>query len=66
MVFDAAAEYNGNSLKKALLTGSDLLDSLVGVILWFCNYGVTFSADNEAMYHKLWLNSGDDDALRFL
>ena len=53
MVFDAAAEYNGNSLKKAFVTGSDLLDSLVGVILWFCNYGVTFSADNEAMYHKL-------------
>ena len=66
MVFDTAAEINGNSLKKALLTSPDLLNSLVGVLQWFCDYGVAFSADIEVMYHKVRLNSNDADALRFL
>ena len=35
IVFDVAAEYNGNSLNMALLTGPDLLNSLVGVLLQF-------------------------------
>ena len=66
MVFDVAAEYNGNSLNKVLLTGLDLLNSLVGVILRFRNYRVVFSADIEAMYHQVRVNSDDADVLRFL
>ena len=66
IVFDAAAEYNGNSLNKALLTGPDLLNSLVGVLLRFRNYRVAFSADIEAMYHQVQVNPDDADALRFL
>ena len=61
-----ATEYNGNSLNKALLTGPDLLNSLVGIILWFHNYRVAFSADIEAICHQVWVNSDDADALRFL
>ena len=38
MVFDVAAEYKSSNLKKALLTGPDLLHGLVGGILGFCNY----------------------------
>ena len=53
MVFDMAAEYNGNSLNKAFLTCPDLLNSLVGVILLFHNYIIDFSADVEAMYHQV-------------
>ena len=52
MVFDAAAEHNGNSLNKALLAGPDLLNSLAGVILRFRNYRVAISADIEATYHS--------------
>ena len=66
MVFDVAAEYNGNSLNKALLTGPKLLNSLVGVILQFHSYRVTFSADIEAMYQQVQVNSDDADALSFL
>ena len=66
IVFDAAAEYNGNSLNKALLTGPDLLNSLVGVLLQFRNYRVAFSADIEAMYHQVQVTPDDADALRFL
>ena len=60
------AEYNGNSLNKALLTGPDLLNSLVGVLLRFRNYRVAFSADIEAMFHQVQVNPDDTDALRFL
>ena len=60
------AEFNGNSLNKALLTGPDLLNSLVGVLLWFRNYRVAFSAGIEAMYHQVQVNPDDADALRFL
>ena len=66
MVFDAAAEFNGNNLNKALLISSDLLNSLVGVILRFCSHRGVFSADIEAMYHQVPVNSYDPDALRFL
>ena len=66
IVFDAAAEYNGTSLNKALLTGPDLLNSLVGMLLRFFNYRVAFSADIEAMYHQVRVNPDDADALRFL
>ena len=66
MVFDVAAEYNGNSLNKALLTGPKLLNSLVGVILQFHSYRVTSSADIEAMYQQVQVNSDDADALSFL
>ena len=65
MVFDAATEDNGKSLNKVLLTSPDTLISLVGVMLGFCNYGVAFSADIEAMYHQVRVNSDDADALRF-
>lgn len=66
MVFDTAAEINGNSLNKTLLTSPDLLNSLVGVLQWFCNYRFAFSADIEAMHHKVRLNLLDANALRFL
>lgn len=42
MVVDTIAEYNGNSVNKTWLTGPDLLNSLVGVILQFFNYIVAF------------------------
>ena len=56
ILFDVAAEYNGNSLNKALLTGPDLLNSLVGALLLFHNYRGAFSADIEAMYHQVQVN----------
>ena len=65
MVFDAAAQENGSNLNKAFPTGPDLLNSLVGVILWFCNCRIAFSADTEAMYYQVQVNSDDADALRF-
>ena len=66
ILFGVAAGYNGNSLNKELLTGPDLLNILVGVLLRFHNYRVAFSADIEAMYHQGRVNTDDADAMRFL
>ena len=48
------------------MAGPDLLNSLVEVILWFCNYKFAFSTDIEAMYDQAGVNSDDADALRFI
>ena len=48
VVFDAAAEVNGVSLNSTLRTGPDLMNSLVGVVLWFIIGRYAMSADIEA------------------
>ncbi|XP_066934903.1 uncharacterized protein [Clytia hemisphaerica] len=65
-VFDAAAEVAGTSLNKSLFTGPDLLNSLIGILLRFRRYKVAVTADIEAMFHRVHLNEGDTDAVRFL
>ena len=63
---DAAAEYGGVSLNKSLLTGPDLLNSLVGVLMRFRVDEVAIAADIEAMFHQVRVSSEDADSLRFL
>ena len=53
IAFDAAGEYDGISLKKALLTSPDLLSNLVGVLLRFRNHKFAIAADIEAMCHQV-------------
>ena len=66
VVFDAAAKFNGFSLNDNLITGPDLLNNLIGVILRFRRYPIAIIADIEAMYHQVRLNQEDKDAVRFL
>ena len=47
IVFDAAAEYEGASLNKALLQGPDSTNSLIGVLLRFRKGNVALAADVE-------------------
>ena len=65
IVFDAAGEYDEISLNKALSTGSDLLNSFVGVLLRFKNHKFTITADVEAMYHQVRVSKSDANAPRF-
>ena len=66
IIFDAAAEYEGTSLNKNLLSGPDMTNSLVGVLLLFRQGTIGIAADSEAMFHKIRFREEDQDSLRFL
>ena len=66
VVNDAAATFEGVSLNKALITGPDLLNSLVGALLRLRTGKIAIAADVEAMFHQVRVNMADADSLRFL
>ncbi|XP_028413517.1 uncharacterized protein LOC114536351 [Dendronephthya gigantea] len=66
IVFDAAAEFDNTSLNKNLLQGPDRTNSLVGVLLRFCQESVGIAADIESMFHQVKVCPKDQDSLRFL
>ena len=65
-VFDAAAKYKGHSLNDNLISGPDLMNSLIGILLRFRTHEVAVVADIEAMYYQIRLNEEDRDSVRFL
>lgn len=66
VVFDAAASYKGTSLNDQLVTGPDLLNSLVGVIMRFRLHAVAMIADIETMFFQVRVIEQDQPSLRFL
>ena len=66
IVFDCAAKYGGTSLNDQLLTGPDLTNSIVGVLMRFREERVALSADIECMFHQVGVPPDDQDAFRFL
>ncbi|XP_064646267.1 uncharacterized protein LOC135499453 [Lineus longissimus] len=66
VVFDAAASFRNASLNGALMTGPDLLNSLLGVLQRFRMYDTALAADVEAMFMRVRVTSDDADSLRFL
>ena len=66
VVFNAAAEHKGISLNKELLSGPDLLNSLVGVIMRFRLHAYAFTADIESMFFQVRVIERDQPSLRFL
>ena len=65
-VTNAESIYKRHSLNKALLTGPDLLCSLVGLLLRFRQFAIPFTGDIEAMFLQIAVKKEDQDALRFL
>ncbi|XP_068686750.1 uncharacterized protein [Montipora foliosa] len=65
-VYDASAKFMGQSLNDKIYTGPDLLSSLFGVFLRFCEGRIAMAADVKEMYHMLRLPDCDKPALRFL
>ena len=66
VVNDAAAKFQGTSLNTNLITGPDLLNSLVGIILRFRIGKIAVTADLEEFFHQVRVPAADADSLRFL
>lgn len=66
VVKDAAWKCKGVSLNDTLVTGPDLLNSLVGILLRFRRGMVAIAGDIEAMFHRVLVRDEDKDCLRFL
>lgn len=66
VVFDAASRYDKVPLNDNLLTGPDLLNSLVGSLLRFRSRKIGIMADGEQMFHQVGVCEENRDSLRFL
>lgn len=66
VVFDSSAQYRGVSLNDVLLTGPDLNNTLLGVLLRFCKEKVAVLADIQQMFHCFEVNEDHRNFLRFL
>lgn len=66
VVFDSNASHLGISLNDVLLTGPDLNNSLLGVLMRFRCEQVSISADIEQMFHSFVIRKDHRNFLRFL
>ena len=66
VVFDCSSTFKGTSLNQHLLTGPDLINSLIGVLTRFRQYPVAIMCDIEKMFHQFIVSEKDRDFLRFL
>lgn len=66
LVFDAAAESQGVSLNSALLSGPDLSQPLVTVLMKFRQRRIGVCADIVEMFHQVGIRDEDLSSQRFL
>ena len=66
VVFDSSAEYKGTSLNDTLLSGPNLNNTLVGVLLRFRREQVAVTADVEQMFYGFKVREDHRHFLRFL
>lgn len=66
VVFDSSTQYSGVSLNDVLLTGPDLNNSLLGVLLRFRKEKVAILADIQQMFHCFLVHEKHCNFLRFL
>ncbi|XP_064469540.1 uncharacterized protein LOC135384259 [Ornithodoros turicata] len=66
VVFDSSTKYQGVSLNDLLLSGSDMTNSLIGVLLRFRKEAVAVTADIQRMFYSFFVREEDRDYLRFL
>lgn len=66
VVFDSSAEFEGVLLNKELLSGSDMMNSLLGGLIRFRKDNTAVMCDIEQMFHSFHVNPCHRDFLRFL
>ncbi|XP_056003746.1 uncharacterized protein LOC125682784 [Ostrea edulis] len=66
VVFDSSAKFNGLSLNDVLLTGPDLVNSLLGVLMRFRREPVAILADIQKMFFCFRVEPQHRNFLRFL
>ena len=66
VVFDSSAKCKGTSLNDVLLSGPDLNNSLLGVLIRFRRELIAVTADIEQMFHSFVVREDLRDFLRFL
>ncbi|XP_078380254.1 uncharacterized protein LOC144663213 [Oculina patagonica] len=66
VVFDSSAEFEGVSLNKELLSGPDMMNSLLGVLIRFRTETTAVMCDIEQMFHSFYVAPCHRDYLRFL
>ncbi|XP_037041773.1 uncharacterized protein LOC119078376 [Bradysia coprophila] len=66
LVWDGAAKVNGVSLNSQLLPGPDQLVPLPDILRRFREARIGLSTDIIEMFHRVFVNSKDQDAQRFL
>lgn len=62
VVFDAASKF----LNDQLVTGPDLLNNLVGILIRFRSERIAIMADDESMFQQVQVKEADRTSLRFL
>lgn len=65
VVFDSSSQYTRVSLNDVLLTGPDLNNSLLGVLLRFRKEAIAITADIQHMFHCFHVRPEDRNFLRF-
>ena len=65
-VLNGAAKFHGTSLNKSLLTGPDLLQNLIHVLLRFRQHQFAVSADIGGMFLQVGVPDCDQPSLHFL
>ena len=65
-VLNGAAKFHGVSLNSKLLTGPDLLQTLIHVLMRFRQHPYAVSADIEGMFLQVGVITEDRPSLRFL
>lgn len=66
VVFDSSAECDGTSLNQVLLSGPDLNNSLIGVLLRFRKEPIALTADVQQMFYCFEVCEEHRDYLRYL
>ena len=66
VVFDCSSKFHGISLNDCLMSGPDLTNNLLGVLIRFREGKIAISGDVEKMFYMVNLPEKDSNFLRFL